>query len=448
MGKSEVGAYSIKAILNATAAWAKNYILDGNVEWAYVIIPQEGMQVITIEWQDTELVFNGKVQMPTYVVLDKDGNDITEQVKGMLTFGGDYDKSKWADDYQLTVNQPSSTYFIKSGLVCNYSISIDENGNGYNPNPDENGDDKGGISFDNVGEMLKQWWQVIASGISIVLIIAFLAKAASYESRRKRANKTVNERYKSYYAGAVGLFGLAMTSWTAIACVLMGLAVVSLIIMLIAKSRCSKAEDNLAYSKEQSEKEEARQRDENMRMMFMSMMGGNNGNMGQSQGGYMGGGYGIGAEEIRGIISDTVTALLPGVQQLLPQQASTNDEVIKSLVEEQKAMREVMQKLAEQPSERVVEKEVVASNANDEAIQKLMERSEKNDERIAALMEKMLELSANQLQSQVVEKVIEKEVPVEKIVEKVVEVPVEVEKIVEKEVKVEVPVEVEKIVEK
>ncbi|MDE5911171.1 MAG: InlB B-repeat-containing protein, partial [Clostridia bacterium] len=104
MGKSEVGAYSIKAILNATAAWAKNYILDGNVEWAYVIIPQEGMQVITIEWQETELVFNGKVQMPTYVVLDKDGNDITEQVKGMLTFGGDYDKSKWADDYQLTVN--------------------------------------------------------------------------------------------------------------------------------------------------------------------------------------------------------------------------------------------------------------------------------------------------------------------------------------------------------
>lgn len=51
-----------------------------------------------------------------------------------------------------------------------------------------------------------------------------------------------------------------------------------------------------------------------------------------------------------------------------------------------------------------------------------------------------------------VEKIVEKEVPVEveKIVEKEVrvEVPVEVEKIVEKEVRVEVPVEVEKIVEK
>ena len=106
-----------------------------------------GMEVIEIEWQETDLVFNGKVQMPTYIVRDKDGNDITEQVKGMLTFGGDYDKSKWADEYQLTVNQPSGTYFIKSGLVCKYSISIDANGNGYNPNPDKDGD-KGGSGLD------------------------------------------------------------------------------------------------------------------------------------------------------------------------------------------------------------------------------------------------------------------------------------------------------------
>ncbi|MDE6372693.1 MAG: hypothetical protein K2L61_04035, partial [Clostridia bacterium] len=438
MGKIEVGAYSIKAILNSTAAWAKNYVLEGNVDWAYVIVPQEGMQVITIEWQETELVFNGKVQMPTYVVKDKDGNDITEQVKGMLTFGGAYDKSKWADDYQLTVNQPSSTYFIKSGLVCNYSIVIDANGNGYNPNPDENEDNKGGISFDNVGEMLKQWWQVIASGVSIVLIVAFLAKAASYESRRKRANKTADERYKSYYAGAVGLFGLAMTSWTVIACVFIALAGASLVIMIIAKSRCRKAEDNLAYAREDFEHNkaevEARQRDENMRMMFMSMMGGNN-NMGQGmpQGGYAYAQPGIGIEEMRGLISETVTALLPGVQQMLPQQASTNDEVIKSLIEGQKA---IMEKLSEQqPIEKVLEREVAVAKVDDEAIKKLMERSEKNDERIEQLMKNQEALIAKLLEKdnapQIVEKVIEKEIPVEKIVEKVVEVPVEVEKIVE-----------------
>ncbi|MDE6474636.1 MAG: hypothetical protein K2L70_06010, partial [Clostridia bacterium] len=450
IGKSEVGAYSIKAILNSTAAWAKNYILDGNVEWAYVIIPQEGMEVITIEWQDTELVFNGKVQMPTYVVRDKDGNDITEQVKGMLTFGGDYDKSKWADDYQLTVNQPSGTYFIKSGLVCNYSISIDANGNGYNPNPDENGDKDGsGISFENVGEMLKQWWQVIASAISIVLIIIFMSKGFGYASKKKQNKRTMEDKYKTYYAGATGLFGLAMTSWTVIACVLMGLVVLSLVFMILMKKGYNKSLRELEdaqYQYERSmieaenarreeEKEEARRREEDMKMMFMSMFGGGNMNAGGQQGGNMGGGFGIGVEEMRGLISETVTALLPGVQQALPQQASGNDELVNKLIEQNEKL---MQKLAEQqPVERVVEKEVATSNINDETVKQMMQNQEK-------LMEKILELSATQPQTQIMEK----EVPVEKIVEKVVEVPVEVEKVVEKEVKVEVPVEVEKIVEK
>ncbi|MDE7348870.1 MAG: hypothetical protein K2N53_04340, partial [Clostridia bacterium] len=254
-------------------------------------------------------------------------------------------------------------------------------------------------------------------------------------------------------------FGLAMTAWTAIACVLMGLAVLSLVFMLIEKRGYNKAlleqdvaRDEYEQKKKEEEKEEARQRDENMRMMFMGMMGGNGGNggmaQGMPQGGYMGGGYGIGVEDMRGLISETVSALLPGVQQLLPQQASASDELVNKLIEQNEKL---MQKLADQqPAERIVEKEVAASNANDEAIQKLMERSEKNDERIAALMEKMIELSAAQPQTQI----IEKEVPVEKIVEKVVEVPVEVEKVVEKEVVKEVPVEkivevpVEKVVEK
>ncbi len=465
VGKSEVGAYSIKAILNATAAWAKNYILDGNVEWAYVIIPQEGMEVIEIEWQETDLVFNGKVQMPTYIVRDKDGNDITEQVKGMLTFGGDYDKSKWADEYQLTVNQPSGTYFIKSGLVCKYSISIDANGNGYNPNPDEGGDDKGGLSFDNVGEMLKQWWQVIASGISIILIIIFTSKGIGYANKKKQAKNTIKDRYTPYYAGATGLFGLAMTSWTVIACVLMGLAVVGFAFMVIEKKGYNKAERQLENARDEFERnreenyraeevrrreeenmrrdEEMRRRDEDMQMLLMRIMGGGSGgnmNAGGQQGGF-GGTVSLDSASIKGLMTEVVAGLLPGIQQALPQQASANDDAIKSLIEGQKV---IMEKLA---SERVGEKEV-ALNDNDETIKQMMKNQE-------LLMEKILELSAMP-QSQVVEKVIEKEVPVEKIVEKVVEVPVEkivevpveVEKIVEKEVKVEVPVEVEKIVEK
>ncbi|MDE7191088.1 MAG: hypothetical protein K2O35_01240, partial [Clostridia bacterium] len=392
-----------------------------------------------------------------------------------LTYGGDYTTSIYAGEYTVTA-EVEGNYFIRQGATFKYTITLNADGEGADPNAPSSGNEdegnKGGsLDLGQLGEILREYWQAIVSGVCIILIIAFLAKTASYEGRRKRANKTANERYKSYYAaGAIGLFGWASTSWTVIACVFIGLTVASLVIMLIAKSRCRKAEDDLSYAKEDFEhnkaEAEARQRDENMRMMLMSMMGGNAGaNMGQgmAQGGYMGGGYGIGAEEIRGIISDTVTALLPGMQQMLPQQASTNDELVQKLIDQneklmeksqknEEEMRDLIKKLAEQPPvERVVEKEVVASNANDEVIQRLMERSEKNDERIAALMEKMIELSANQnAQPQVVEKIVEKvvEVPVEveKIVEK--EVPVEVEKIVEKEVKVEVPVEVEKIVEK
>jgi len=479
----EIGSYRIVASFNGDI---KNYTLDGtSKEWYFVVVPRSGMSILTIEWGETQFLYDGGVHYPTFTVKDSNGKDVTEEISSMLKFSEGYRKEKELGTYsvKITLNgEAGEEYFIRSGATVKYKI-VDENG--YAPDEDETANrdnedkdgDKGGsgLDLDSILDAIKEYWQAIVSGVCIILIIAFLAKTASYESRRKRADKTADERYKSYYAGAIGLFGWASTSWTVIACVFIGLAGASLVIMIIAKSRCRKAEDHLAYSKEDFERnqmdieyrrreEEARQRDENMRMMLMSMFGGNGanagGNMGQGmpQGGYMGGGYGIGAEDIRGIISDTVTALLPGVQQMLPQQASANDELVQKLIEQneklmeksqknEEEMRELIRKLAEQqPIEKVVEKEVVASNANDEAIKALIEGQK-------IIMERL----ANQsIEQQVVEKVIEKEVPVEKIVEKVVEVPVEkivevpveVEKIVEKEVKVEVPVEVEKIVEK
>ncbi|MDE6758845.1 MAG: hypothetical protein K2J89_06180, partial [Clostridia bacterium] len=253
------------------------------------------------------------------------------------------------------------------------------------------------------------------------------------------------------------------------------------------------------------------------------MMGGNSNGNGQ-QGGYAYAGQGLGAEEMKGMITEVVTALLPGMQQMLPQQASNNDELVEKLLakteKNEETIQKLMKKIAEQPTERVVEREVAATNvsdevleklasklqpvanddetlknliegqkaimqrlaeqpliqgANDETILKVVNHSEQNDETIKRildnqerLMEKILELSANQPsgEAQVIEKIVEKEVPVEveKVIEKVVEVPVEkivekevpVEKIVEKEVVkevpvekiVEVPIEVEKVVEK
>ena len=158
------------------------------------------------------------------------------------------------------------------------------------------------------------------------------------------------------------------------------------------------------------------------------------------------GGYafqqGLGAEEIRGIVSDTMMAMLPGVQQALPQQASSNDEVINQILKTQEELAHnqemFMQQLNHQPTERVVEREVagtiVGVNVNDATIKQILENQE-------ILMDKIAELSAKQnAEPQIVEKIIEKEVPIEKVVEKIVEVPVEVEKVVEKEVVKEVKV--------
>ncbi|MDE6188942.1 MAG: hypothetical protein K2G37_01480, partial [Clostridia bacterium] len=160
--------------------------------------------------------------------------------------------------------------------------------------------------------------------------------------------------------------------------------------------------------------EENRRRDEEMKMMFMTMMGGANGNAnpqydanGNPQFATMGGGTNIiiDAEHIKTMITETVAALLPSVQALLPQQASTNDEVVQKLLEK--------------------------SQHNDDALKQMMRNQEK-------LIERLLERDEQRgaASDKVVEKVVEK--PVEKIVEKPVEkiVKVPVEKIVEKIVKV------------
>ena len=63
----------------------------------------------------------------------------------------------------------------------------DNPNNPNNPDGDNDNDGNGSVDFEKVGEILKQWWQVVASGISIILIIIFLAKTIDYERRRKES---------------------------------------------------------------------------------------------------------------------------------------------------------------------------------------------------------------------------------------------------------------------
>ncbi|MDE6677095.1 MAG: hypothetical protein K2K12_05235, partial [Clostridia bacterium] len=126
---------------------------------------------------------------------------------------------------------------------------------------------------------LQQYWQVIVSGVCILLSIIFIILIAVFDSQRRKANKEAKQytannnvvgrkQYRTAAVAGVGLFGLAYATWTIIACVLIGVAVVLAIGVIIAKCRSNKAKAALEEAKqayevneialaEQEEKEEA-----------------------------------------------------------------------------------------------------------------------------------------------------------------------------------------------
>ncbi|MCX4363255.1 MAG: hypothetical protein OSJ74_07735, partial [Clostridia bacterium] len=338
-----------------------------------------------------------------YIYYDSEGNELADGAQ--LEQGKTYKvkaiiKEEYKGNYEF-VGEDGETALENPTATSDKEFTVGAGSNG------NNGGGIGGIGgIEDIENIFKDLplWQLIVSGLSIILLIAFMAKIASCENKRKKANKKI-EKYRSYYAGA--FLGLTFGNWTAIACSLAGGALVGLIGMLIAIHRQSNAEEELEDAKDEYEKT---QKKEDMKMMFMSMMGGQGNMQGQPQGVYMNAQPYLGAEDIRGIVSETMTAMLPGMQQLLPQQASSNDELVQKLIDQNEKL---MQKLAEQPTEKVIEREVAVTSANDDTIKQMMKNQE-------ALMEKILELSANQniqpaqVQPQIIEKIVE--VPVEKIV--------------------------------
>ncbi len=389
-----------------------------------------------------------------YIYYDSDGNKLPD--------GATLEKGKTykvqavilgenADNYEFVDKQGE---VIESGETENVEFTVKSSNN-------SGGSNIGGIGGEEIDAFINKLkdlplWQISVSAIGFILILAFLSKTVSNENKRRKAKKTTENKYKTYYAGA--FLGMASSGWTAIACAVLGGVVVSLVVMIISGVRKRKAEEQLEYAKDEYEERRAAKKEEDLRMMFMGMMSGN-ANVGQ----YAFAQQSVGAEEMRGMINDAVSAMLPSVQNYLPQQASTNDELVQKLIEQNEML---MQRLSEQPLEKAIEREVAATSCNNEllkeikalkdepasseTIKQLLHNQEIMMKQIVGLSSKQNDYQLAQAQPQIIEKIVE--VPVEKIVEKEVkvEVPVEVEKIVEKEVRVEVPVEkvVEKVVEK
>ncbi len=250
-------------------------------------------------------------------------------------------------------------------------------------NNDNTKDEQVENQFDKAIETFKNWWQVIASGASILLILTFTAKGISYAGKKKENKKTIEKKYKTYYAiSGIGLFELSLKNWTIIAGALMGAALLSLIFMLIEKK---------GYKKSLRELEDAK--DEYNKTMFMNMSG--QGVMGQQ-------GYAyaqqpaIGMEDMRVMINDAVSAMLPNVQQYLPQQASGNDEMIQRLQEQNEKNEERIRHLTQRNEERIeelmrqlseqkaAEKEVASAKVNDALLKELNDTLKSMQEQINA----------------------------------------------------------------
>ncbi|MDE5616337.1 MAG: hypothetical protein K2I78_00950, partial [Clostridia bacterium] len=155
---------------------------------------------------------------------------IKEDQRGNYSFKDGTYETDW-ESFTLREEDMNNLYDPNDPNNPNYPQEEDPDG-ATNPDDPENPDDKdsngGVVDFDKIGQVLKEWWQVIASVISIVLIIIFTSKGIGYANKRKENKRIVESKYKTFYAVAgTGLFGWAMTTWTVIASVLMGLAVLS-----------------------------------------------------------------------------------------------------------------------------------------------------------------------------------------------------------------------------
>ncbi|MDE5755478.1 MAG: hypothetical protein K2I23_00070, partial [Clostridia bacterium] len=334
----EVGNYRVEVSLKS--AYIDKYQIDGDYEFDYEIVKAK----IAVDWNEVakppvlKLAY-GQINGVEYEIVDADDNavaynalqagkpykiraKIKDDQLNNFEFADGTTETDWknfsvtANDRLLDPNSPSNPAYPQTDPDLPAQDPTNPGDTTPGGNDPGNSDNTGNNAFNDIIAKLKEipLWQLIAIIISVILTIIFLSKTAKYDSERKKFHKKADKLESSVYAGIAPFLGIAGSIWTAIACVLIGMAVISLIMMLIAKSRRNKAEESYEDSVEEyrrNEKdmderkreaeysrrddeyrrrrdEDSRRREEDMQMMFMRMMGGTPGPDGNPQGMYMG----------------------------------------------------------------------------------------------------------------------------------------------------------------
>ncbi|MDE5756945.1 MAG: hypothetical protein K2I23_07640, partial [Clostridia bacterium] len=226
---TEVGKYRVEVSLKNT--YMDRYQIDGDYEFDYEIVKAK----ISTDWNENakppvlKLTY-GQVNGVEYEIIDSGENlveyknlkaGVTYKIRARIKdnqldkfiFDDDSTETDWKT-FSVTANDldnlknpdsPDNPAYPQKDpeLPTQDEDPTDPNGPGSGNVPGS-GDEGGSGSLGDIIEKLKDipLWQLIASVISIILIIVFLSKTAGNESKRKKFNKKANKLESSVYAGA------------------------------------------------------------------------------------------------------------------------------------------------------------------------------------------------------------------------------------------------------
>jgi hypothetical protein len=228
-----------------------------------------------------------------------------------------------------------------SGSGNNSGSGSGNNGNNNNSDTNNNGGDTANVGGNGSGDLGDGFtfklsnipegfplWQVIVSVLSIILGLIFYCKAIANIKAAKRAKNEAANYSVGLPALLYAFLGLAESSWTVIALVLLGVCALGFILMLITGGVKNNAEYACAKAKADYDKAERKRKDDQMNMVIMSMSGASkHGNVIDDS---------LSSVNMDVLASKVVAALLPNIQQTnaLPAGSKYDAEQIKKQQEQ------------------------------------------------------------------------------------------------------------------
>ena len=268
---AEVGSYRVQVSLNGT--YLDSYELTGDYEFTYQIVPSE----IPLDWNANAKpcvlrLKYGQINGISYEILNENDEPVTDV--NALVIGKSYKIRAVVKPDQIGnyVFEDGSTETAWQTFTVNAGDVVRDPNDPTNPNYPQTDPDAGEGPVDpppvdpekpeeNINIPL---WQLCVSILSLILGVAFFAKATSYRSKAKEAKKRTEKVRKQSIDptefAAVGFalgvdetfLSLTATVWSGIACGLAALCALSLAFLIVSRKKFVKASEALEAAEQEA----------------------------------------------------------------------------------------------------------------------------------------------------------------------------------------------------